>query len=124
MNALLPALKNLKSMTSIDLLDEIENFNSRHCLSSPKFAEIDTGNNLWPNVLVDLLAVADIKSDLVEIHKFKLRTLVSRRNEIAHGRRNIVNEYAYYVEFESVVYDIMYKLAFLIDARLGSAPYI
>lgn len=122
-NALLPELKKLRTLPIAEFLDEIENFKDRYYLSSPIFSEVDTKSNLWPNVLLDLLRTADIDQEFVEEHKFKLKTLVARRNDIAHGKQSIIDEYSYYIEFESVVYDLMYKLAFLIDSRLNSAPY-
>ena len=122
-NALARELKKIKALPVAELLDEIENFKGRYYISPPEFSEVDTQSNLWPSVLIELLKAADIDQTFVEKHKHKLKTLVARRNEIAHGKRSIIEEYSYYIEFENVVYGLMYELAFLIDSRLNSAPY-
>jgi MAE_28990/MAE_18760-like HEPN len=58
---------------------------------------------------------ADLSSEIVESHALKIRTLVARRNQIAHGQVDVINDVDYYLKFEEAVYHIMYSLAFMID---------
>jgi hypothetical protein len=116
-------LKRLKHMTNEDLLINITNFQTDTLSLSPQFPEIDTQSNLWPSVLIDLLELADLNSDKVREHELKLKTLVSRRNKIAHGEKNIITEVGYYRTYEDAVYDVMYDLALQVDNRLSRSPY-
>jgi hypothetical protein len=121
--ALAKQVRRLRQMTNEDLLEAISNFKSHHLDTSPMFPEVDTKSNLWPSVLLDLLESADLNTEKVEEHEQKLKTLVGRRNEIAHGKSNLIPEVAYYLTFEQVVYDVMYDLALQIDSRLRQPPY-
>lgn len=122
--ALEKKLKSLRNLEVEPFLVELENFSNAYYAPSPIFPEVDTKSNLWPNVLEDLLIDADIFVASIDTHRVKISTLVKRRNNIAHGKRDIVAEVSYYRGFESAVYDIMYEIAFKIDERLNAAPYI
>lgn len=116
-------LKKLRGLPSEAFLNELEVFSERFCDADPTFPDVDTKSNLWPNVLEELLADADISLKALETHKAKIATLVNRRNNISHGKRDIVSEVSYYRSFEDVVYDLMYEMAFELDARLRLPPY-
>lgn len=122
--ALEKKLKKLKNLPNLNLLDEIVNFDNDNLLVTPQFPEVSTSSNLYPNVLIDLLTAADLNPDRVLEHREKLKTLVSRRNKIAHGEYNIIDDVTYYLTFERVVYDVMYDLAFQVDNRLSMPPYV
>ena len=111
-------------MPDNEFLDEVLDFEDKYLSMPPEFPDVDTQSNLWPNVLVELLRVADLNPDVVIKHSHKLKTLVSRRNKIAHGENNIISEVSYYQEFEKAVYDVMYDLAFQIDEKLSSEPLL
>lgn len=121
--ALEKKLGHLRQMASDDLLVAIVDFKSCHLGELPSFPEVDTRSNLWPNVLIDLLKSADLSSDKVAEHRAKLKTLVSRRNDIAHGKNNFIVDVPYYLTFEHAVYDVIYDLALQIDQRLSLPPY-
>lgn len=121
--ALAQQMKRLRHMANDDFLEAIVDFSSRHLGVSPSFPEVDTQSNLWPSVLLNLLKSADLSAEKVEEHEVKLKTLVSRRNEIAHGKNNLISEVSYYLTFENVVYDVIYDLALQIDHRLSRPPY-
>lgn len=121
--ALEEKLKELRKLPSDQLLVEISNFEVSAMSISPDFPSVDTQSNLWPNVLKDLLEIADLSVIKVQEHELKLKTLVSRRNKIAHGEHNMIPEVSYYKEFESAVYDVIYDLAYQIEARLSQAPF-
>jgi len=121
--ALATPLNLLKHSNLPDFLEGVKQFQNNYMQKAPVFPEVDTQSNLWPNVLNDLLVTADLNPSKVLEHETKLRTLVSRRNEIAHGKNNLIDEVPYYLGFEQAVYDVMYDLALQIDDRLGRPPF-
>ena len=121
--ALAKTLRKIKSFDSVEMLHALEAF-PQNCLDGrPDFSEVNTNSNLWPNLLVNLLTSADLNPAVVQGHKTKIDTLVSRRNGIAYGERDIIKEIDYYLTYEEAVYDVMYALAFEIDRRLNVPPY-
>jgi hypothetical protein len=122
-SALVSIISRIRSLPAGEFLEEIEGFEKKYYTTSPEFREVETKSNLWPNLLVDLLKEADIENEIVEVHRHKLKTLVARRNQIAHGKQDIIAEVDYYFEYEKAVYDLMYELTFRIDERLNSPPY-
>lgn len=123
LNALDKSLKSIRSLPPEEFLSEIESFTVIKYSERPRFMEVDTQSNLWPATLEELLMVADISIPSIDKHRIKLKTLVSRRNEIAHGKQDIIKEVGYYISFENAVYEIMYDIAFAIDQRLSIPPY-
>lgn len=121
--ALESKIKEFRKLSSKDLLAEILCFEANYLIVKPEFPEVDTQSNLWPNVLIDLLEIADLNADKVRSHELKIKTLVARRNKIAHGENNIIAEIGYYKEFENAVYDVMYDLAFQVEDRLSKPPF-
>lgn len=115
-------LRRLRSLPDSDLLLEIENFN-QHIDRKPHFPDVDLKSNLWPEILVRFLEEADISSQTVRKHESKLRTLVARRNAIAHGERDMILDIKYFHGFEEAVYDVMYDLTLQIEERLKRSPY-
>jgi len=91
--------KNLTQMRNLQdnyLVVEITKFQS-NCLSpTPEFPSVDTQSNLWPNLLIELMETADLNTEIVSENEVKLKTLVNRRNKIAHGENNIIQELEYY----------------------------
>lgn len=116
-------IKRLRSLPSHDMLGEMEALSNYLKKTKPSFPDVDTKSNLWPSVMQELLLDADILIDVIGAHTVKLKTLVSRRNDIAHGQQNFINEFNYYLTYEDAVYDVMYHLIFSIDDRLNQAPY-
>lgn len=116
-------LKKVKNLPALEMLNEMEAFSHYLQATKPEFPDVDTKSNLWPTVMQDLLSDADLVIEAVSSHATKLTTLVSRRNDIAHGQKNLINEVDYYLTYEDAVYDVMYHLAYSIDERLQQAPY-
>ena len=121
------ALKNrltqLKNLPNAELLDAILKFQSDEMEKIPIFPDVDTESNLWPSVLINLLEIANLDAERVRINEAKIKTLVSRRNKIAHGENNIINEVDYYFTYEEVVYTIIYDIALQVIERLSKTPY-
>jgi len=116
-------LKQLRNMTSLDLIPELDRFSDVMLANVPSFPEVDTRSNLWPSVLQELLDDADIVSEELSANAQKLKILVARRNKSAHGEKNMIDEVEYYFGFEKAVYQFMYELAYLVDDRLQNPPY-
>lgn len=56
-------------------------------------ARPDQVANLWPDLLLEWLARLGLDRKEVETHRAKLESLVSNRNQIAHGKRLIVKDF-------------------------------
>ncbi|SEH22577.1 MAE_28990/MAE_18760 family HEPN-like nuclease [Rhizobium sp. NFR12] len=117
------SMKVIRSLPAAEMIVALDSFHTIQALEIPSFPEVETDSNLWPNKLIELLEGADIRSEFVEARRIELRTLVQRRNDIAHGKRNLIGEISYYNQFEDAVYGLMYDLAFAIEARLNASPY-
>lgn len=114
---------DMRKMADLDLMNEIVHFENSYLAVTPQFPDVDTKSNLWPTVLVELLTAADLDTSKVVEHDLKLKTLVARRNKIAHGEHNFIEEFAYYKTYEDAVYDVMYDIALQVDHKLGSPPF-
>lgn len=121
--ALHKSISKMRTKEIDQLYTEVINFEVTHLQSTPVFPEVDTDSNLWPSKLIELLNQADLSTNKVSEHQIKLRTLVARRNRIAHGECNIIEEVEYYLSYEEAVYEVLYDLAYQIDSRLSSPPY-
>lgn len=121
--ALQETIKKIRTLPNPEFLAEVTHFAVNYQSARVQFPEVETGSNLWPSVLVELLNYADLSPGMVKYHEQKLKTLVSRRNSIAHGERNFIAEFHYYHGYEKAVYDVIYDLALQVDQRLKSPPY-
>ncbi|WP_157879136.1 MAE_28990/MAE_18760 family HEPN-like nuclease [Pararhodospirillum photometricum] len=113
-------LREIKKLDLPDFLDKIENFFPSE---KPAFPEVDTKSNLWPNILEQLLYEADVKLQTIDQHRVTIKSLVARRNNIAHGKQEIITELSLYRSHELAVYEVMYDLAFSLDERIKRPPY-
>jgi len=111
-------MKVVRSLPTVDLIAQITTFEADYMDKPAEFPEVDTDSNLWPSTLRNLLEGAEIHLPSLEMNNRSIATLVSRRNKIAHGERDIIPEYAYYLQFEEAVSTIMYDLAISIDDKL------
>jgi hypothetical protein len=83
----------------------------------PKSITVDTKSNLWPDLLMEMLDRLDLNSSFIIKDERKLKTLVARRNDIAHGKRVFIDDIKYYQEYETAVLNVMYGLALAVGAR-------
>ena len=84
---------------------------------TPNLVSVDTKSNLWPELLTDLLKKLDLSHYNIVVDEKKLKTLVARRNDIAHGKNVFIADLRYYFEYEQVVTNIMYELALAVVDR-------
>jgi len=120
--ALFFEMKRIRSLPAAEFLYTLETFSATTGTQKPQFPEVDTRSNLWPNVLEDLLVFADITCPSIDKNRVLLKALVGKRNGIAHGQAVSAN-YTDYLKQESAVYEVMYDLAYQVDARLKDAPF-
>jgi hypothetical protein len=85
---------------------------------------LETKSNLWPNLLEENCKIANLKLTSIDDNRFKLRTLVSRRNDIAHGKRNIISSLAEYIKYEAAAFEVMYDLALAISEAIAMRTYL
>jgi MAE_28990/MAE_18760-like HEPN len=85
--------------------------------TAPKTITVDTKSNLWPASLAKLLGRLDLNSSCIIEHERKLKTLVARRNDIAHGKKVFIDDIKYYLEYENSVLNTMYGLALAVGER-------
>jgi len=85
----------------------------------PPSLTVDTKSNLWPSLLEELLYSFDIAPTSVIERPESIKTLVARRNDIAHGQKVFISDLAYYLEYENAVRNLMYALALAIIDRVG-----
>lgn len=121
--ALSDKLREMRKIPDPKLLAGVLGFGDECLDKPPRFPEVDTQSNLWPGVLISLLEAADLCTKKVDEHQRKLKTLVARRNDIAHGKDSFIPEVKYYHGYEEVVYEVMYDLALQLDERLTRPPY-
>lgn len=112
------SIKLIRNLPSEDFIESINSFEIDFMEKLPEFPEVDTQSNLWPRVLQDLLDCASVKVNSLDNHNVAIRTLVNRRNKIAHGEKDMIQEYSYYIGFDDAVRNIMYDLAISIHERL------
>lgn len=101
------ALKNhisgMRNSTSLQFAEGLLDFPNITAPAPATFPEVDTKSNLRPNVLIELLEAADICVPAVARQEIKLKTLVARRNGIAHGEQSFIKEIEYYLTYEEAV---------------------
>lgn len=117
--ALLRAVKEIRSRPVDDAISQILEFEVSHLDKPPSFPEVDTESNLWPSVLDNILSSAMLNVSEIEDNRYRLKTLVSRRNKIAHGERDIILDFAYYEEYETAFREVAYNLAIAIDDKIN-----
>jgi hypothetical protein len=117
--ALSQMIKKMRNQTDSEFVRSVLNFHGDHLSAVPIFPSVETDSNLWPSKLREILNAADIHLSELENHHQKIRTLVARRNKIAHGERDIILEFDYYVQFEEAFKNIAYDLAYKIDEKIS-----
>lgn len=118
--ALTEKLKAIRNLPPVDFISAMRSFEANVLAEPVSFPEVETDSNLSPKTLKRLLEDADIELESLSSHNRSLFTLVSRRNKIAHGEREIIPEFEYYLQFEVAAKEVMNELALAIDAKLSS----
>jgi hypothetical protein len=89
--------------------------------SFPEESRLSADSNLWPNVFERESSRIGITCEELEKHRTLIKTLVARRNEIAHGKEMVISSVADYGIHENAVLCLMHELAIKVievaDAR-------
>jgi hypothetical protein len=81
-------------------------------------------SNLYPGLLRTNLQNVCLPHTEVDTHDQVLRSLVGRRNDIAHGKKLIVADLTTFEEHERAVSDVMYGIAYAIIDALDNGDYL
>jgi hypothetical protein len=85
---------------------------------------LETKSNLWPDLLKENSAAVDLPFAMVDKNELKLKALVSRRNEIAHGKKMIVATLEEYKPYEDAALLVMHELAVAVLDCLEKQTYL
>jgi len=105
-------ISNLRNESTDKFVDGILGFRLRLMDTvSPPYKKHET-SNLWPSVLSDVLEKLNLSTLEVRAHQVALKSLVARRNDIAHGENVGVSD-ADLQTMHNAVWDVI--LALIID---------
>lgn len=90
--------------------------------------KMSTQYNLEPDVLIDNSKKLGLDYSLVEQlvaeRDSELNSLVKRRHEIAHGKKNYIETIEDYQKHENAALEVMYELAFAVIRSLDERLYL
>ncbi len=90
-----------------------------------KFTQkLETQSNLWPSVLIANSVSVGLACTVAKDHALKLKSLVARRNDIAHGQKMTISSLAEYQEYENAAVLVMHELAISVIEVLESKSYL
>lgn len=87
-------------------------------------ARLETQSNLWPDLCRKNLAAVSLPHVALDRQHTRLSALVTRRNEIAHGKRIVIQSVQEYQQYENAAFDVMYELAQSIVDCLDNRTYL
>ena len=86
--------------------------------------KLETDSNLWPNVLIANSSSVGLACAVAQDHALKLKSLVARRNEIAHGRRMTISDLEEYQQYEHAAIVVMHELAISVIEAFESSAHL
>ena len=86
--------------------------------------QLETQSNLWPNVAKDNLQSVGLPHREIDSHTQQLKALVSRRNDIAHGKPMIVKKLSEYQPYEQAAVMAMHEVALAVLESLEGKTYL
>ncbi len=84
---------------------------------------LETESNLWPNVFQRECLRAGLGVEEIEKHTVRIRALVARRNDIAHGKTMTIKSVNEYTEYEHATLLVMHDLAIQVLGVLQNESY-
>lgn len=92
--------------------------------SNAKFEEkLETDSNLWPNLYRENAHALGLRPTLIDQHATEIKTLVSRRNDIAHGQKMLIKDIAEYSKYENSALLVMQDLALCLIDSIDSEAF-
>jgi len=86
--------------------------------------ELRNTSNLYPQDFKENSRRVYLNCTLVDKYKTELNALVTRRNEIAHGKQMIIKDLNEYKKYEDAAIEVMYELAIAIVDCLDQQLYL
>jgi hypothetical protein len=86
--------------------------------------KLETQSNLWPSVFIENAEKASLPQSMVNAHSNKIKTLVSRRNDIAHGQKMIIRDIDEYQKYENAALLVMHELAVGVIESIEKKSYL
>jgi hypothetical protein len=98
----------------------------KSCLEKPvKFVKrLEARNNLWPSLATENNKAIGLDWDLFEEHAALIKGLVSRRNEIAHGKKMVIKGLKEYQTYENAALLVMHELAVCVVNSLENRCFV
>lgn len=81
-------------------------------------------SNLKPALLKKNSTDAGLSCSMVDEHEILLKRLVSRRNSIAHGQKDIIRDITDYNKYENAAFAVMYELGISVIDCLDNQRYL
>lgn len=85
---------------------------------------LETKSNLWPNVIEENNSKIGILCEYVEKNRVRLKSIVHRRNEIAHGKKLVISRLSEYQDYEQAALVVMHELAIKVIECLERKSYL
>ena len=86
--------------------------------------KLETASNLWPALLISNSSSVGLDCSLARDHATKLKGLVTRRNDIAHGQKMMIRDLDEYQAYENAAIVVMHELAISVLEALESRCYL
>lgn len=77
----------------------------------PEESRLKTESNLWPNIFERESGRIGIQCNELSKSRIRIKALVARRNDIAHGKNMTIATLAEYHEYENATLCVMHELA-------------
>lgn len=90
----------------------------------PEDLRLKTDSNLWPNVFERETAKLGIVCDELDKHRARIKTLVARRNDIAHGKGMTIANLSEYHDYEHATFCLMHELAIKVLELVEQKTYL
>ncbi len=90
----------------------------------PTECRLETESNLWPSVFERECARIGLKSTTLESSRVRLQALVSRRNDIAHGKNMTIKSVDEYSEYEHATLLVLHDLAVQVLNAIENKAYM
>ncbi|MCC8628132.1 MAE_28990/MAE_18760 family HEPN-like nuclease [Xanthomonas vesicatoria] len=118
-------LGNLRSDISDEGLLRIEPTVREALRKSCSFPQkLETKSNLWPNVARANNLKIGLNCKELETHSTHLKLIVSRRNDIAHGKRLVIKDLNAYQPYENSALIVMHEIALSVIECLDRKLYM
>lgn len=103
--------RNNKSNSLLDFFNTTLPTELQSIAFFPIECRLETDSNLWPDVFVRECARIGVNSTMLESSRIRLQALVSRRNDIAHGKNMTIKSVEEYSEYEHAALLVLHDLA-------------